>query len=165
MIVRPLGPADLAEWRRIRAEGLRAFPRAFLTTLAEELARPDAAVRDALETRLILGLFEGARLIGTAGLDPVLPVAAVAHRAELKAVYLSSDHHGSGAADRLMEGVVARALRDGRRQIELFVAADNARAISFYERHGFARYGRLPRAARIDGAWVDDLFYLRQLDG
>ena len=165
MTIRPLGAGDLAEWRRIRAEGLRLFPESFLTTLEEELARSDAEVAEGLSRRLLLGAFDEHRLIGTAALDPVVEVAAAAHRVALNAFYVSPERHGAGIGARLLRASIERAAADGRLQLELFVASENAPAIRLYERHGFVRHGLLPRATRIGGRFIDDLFYVRQLDG
>ncbi len=165
MTVRLLGPEDLAEWRRIRAEGLRLFPEAFLITLDEELSFSDESVAEMLSRRVLFGAFDGNRLVATAALDAAGIQAAVAHRVALNAFYASPDYHGSGTATRLMQTAVDRAAQDGFLQIELYVASDNPRAIRFYERSGFVRYGVSPRAARINGCFIDDLFYVRQLDG
>ncbi|EYD70837.1 GNAT family N-acetyltransferase [Limimaricola hongkongensis] len=165
MTIRPLGPDDLAAWRAIRAEGLGLFPEAYLTTLEEELRQSDAEVAQRLEQRLLLGAFDADRLVGTAGLDPVGQQAAVAHRVALTAFYVSPDHHGTGTAARLMRAAIAKATQAGFLQAELYVAADNPRAIRFYEREGFVRHGVSPRAARVAGRFMDDLFYVRQLDG
>ncbi|MGR3464067.1 N-acetyltransferase family protein [Limimaricola sp.] len=165
MTIRPLGPADLSEWRRVRAEGLRLFPDVFLTTLAEELARSDAEVAEGLSCRFVLGAFEGGCLVGTAALDPVVEAAAAAHRVALNAFYVSPEQHGTGTGTRLLRAAIDRAEADGRLQVELYVAAQNAPAIRLYEKHGFQRYGVLPRAARIGDRFVDDLYYVRQLDG
>lgn len=164
-MIRPLGPGDLSEWRRIRAEGLRLFPDAFLTTLQEELVRTDVEVARSLEGRLVLGCFDGDRLVGTAALDPVVEAAAAAHRVALNAFFVSPDHHGTGTGARLLRAALDRAIEDARLQVELFVAAHNKPAIRLYEKHGFVRHGLLPRAAQIDGRFVDDLYYVRQLDG
>ncbi|MCP1167538.1 GNAT family N-acetyltransferase [Limimaricola litoreus] len=164
-MIRDLGPGDLSEWRRIRAEGLRLFPEAFLTTLEEELARSDAEVTRSLNGRLVLGCFDGDRLIGTAALDAAVEAEAATHRGALNAFCVSPDYHGTGTGTRLLRAAIDRAAAEGRLQLELFVAAHNAPAIRLYERHGFVRHGVLPRAARIGDRFVDDLFYVRQLDG
>ena len=164
-MIRDLGPGDLAAWRRIRAEGLRLFPDAFLTTLQEELARSDEEVAESLAGRLVLGAFDGDRLIGTAALDPVVEAAAAAHRVALNAFYVSADSHGTGIGTQLLCAALDRAATDGKLQVELFVAAHNAPAIRLYEKHGFVRHGLLPRAARLEDGFVDDLYYVRQLDG
>ncbi|GAD54464.1 GNAT family N-acetyltransferase [Limimaricola cinnabarinus] len=164
-MIRDLGPCDLSEWRRIRTEGLRLFPEAFLTTLREELARSDEEVAESLAGRLVLGVFEDDRLVGTAALDPVVEATATAHRVMLNAFYVSAQRHGTGIGARLLGATLDRAAADGKLQVELFVAAQNAPAIRLYEKHGFVRHGFLPRTARLESGFVDDLYYLRQLDG
>ena len=164
-MIRDLGPGDLSAWRQIRAEGLRLFPEAFLTTLQEEVARSDEEVAESLAGRLVLGAFDDDRLIGTAALDPVVEAVAAAHRVALNAFYVSIESHGTGIGTRLLGAALDRAAADGKLQVELFVAAQNAPAIRLYEKQGFVRHGLLPRAARIDGRFVDDLYYVRQLDG
>jgi len=46
-------------------------------------------------------------------------------------------------------------------QIQLTVNADNARAIKFYERHGFRTVGRMPHALLVDGRYYDELTMVR----
>ena len=57
-MIRWLGADDLAQWREIRAEGLRLNPTAFLTTLDEFLAESDASVLAKLSKGNVLGAFE-----------------------------------------------------------------------------------------------------------
>jgi ribosomal protein S18 acetylase RimI-like enzyme len=43
------------------------------------------------------------------------------------------------------------------RQVQLTVVASNARAVAFYERHGFARYGVEPASiCMAEGVYVDE---------
>ena len=39
--------------------------------------------------------------------------------------------------------------------------AENARAIKFYERHGFRPIGRIPRSLQVGGRYYDELLMLR----
>ncbi|MEO6957316.1 MAG: GNAT family N-acetyltransferase [Antricoccus sp.] len=54
---------------------------------------------------------------------------------QLMALYLEKSHHGSGLAQQLLDAVL------GRRPAELWVAAKNPRAMSFYRRNGFVPDG------------------------
>ena len=45
-----------------------------------------------------------------------------------------------------MDAVMAYASSQDIWQLELFVNEDNARAIAFYKRYGFAEAGRIPNA-------------------
>jgi len=60
---------------------------------------------------------------------------------EICRFYLDRQWHGSGAALELMEAVHALAVRDGHDELWLAVWEHNARAIRFYQKHGFARVG------------------------
>ena len=58
--------------------------------------------------------------------------------------YLDSPWHGSGAANSLMEAVLALAQREGNDDVWLGVWEHNLRAIRFYQKHGFTRVGEQP---------------------
>lgn len=154
---------DLAAWRDIRSEALRREPEAFLTTLAEFGARPDGDVRAQLAQGKVVGAFEGTALVGCMAYVQKSR-ASTAHRAELSAVYLREDARGTGVANALLTAIENRAALEGVVQLELWVWDGNLRATHFYERHGFVRMGRMPRAVMRDGVANDDLFYVRALD-
>ncbi|GHF73783.1 GNAT family N-acetyltransferase [Seohaeicola zhoushanensis] len=162
--VRALGPEDVDDWRRLRTEGLRLFPGAFLITLQEA----EAAERDtdlaAMARGGRFGVFDGARAIGI-GAIRCMGLSRIRHRAELGPFYVSPQAQGSGAARLLLDALLDHARAMGALQVELYVAGDNPRAIAFYERHGFARCGTVPRAVIMPEGPVDDLFYVRMLDG
>ena len=61
--------------------------------------------------------------------------------AELSKVYVLSDRHGAGIAAPLMAATLDAARERGALGIWLGVSAQNARAIRFYEKSGFAIVG------------------------
>lgn len=63
---------------------------------------------------------------------------------EICRFYVDRKWHGSGAAVRLMEAIHELAAREGHDALWLAVWEHNARAIRFYEKHGFARVGEQP---------------------
>ena len=73
-------------------------------------------------------------------------------------------HAGRGHARALLDRLEQEAHEMGAIQIELDVAAGNARAIRFYERAGFRRTGIKPRAVLIEGRFEDDVSYVKDLD-
>lgn len=160
---RALCADDQPAWRAMRVEALRRFPSAFLTTVEEQQARSGEADRDMLAQGRWRGLFRDADMAAQSALLPMIKPAA-RHRFEIGGFYVSPAHHGTGAADDLMNAMAEDARQNGGLQLELSVAADNLRAIRFYERHGFERFGTLPRAMSFDGQLVDDYFYVRFLD-
>ncbi|HVG49617.1 MAG TPA: GNAT family N-acetyltransferase [Rubellimicrobium sp.] len=162
-MIRRLTLADLATWRAFRVEALTQSPESFLMTLAEEEARPDEALVADVEDRPVLGRFEGDRLTGCIALRG-MEGPDFAHRAWVGTVYVAPERRGTGDADRLMEAIVAVAREEAHLQLELYVLSTNARAVRFYERHGFRVTGKLPRAVYRNGLFEDDLHLVRMLD-
>ncbi|UWQ94599.1 GNAT family N-acetyltransferase [Rhodobacteraceae bacterium M385] len=160
-VARALEPGDLPALSALRLEGIRLFPQAFLLSEAEAQAS-DAPLRRWIESGTVFGLFDGDRLIGFAGLSRQ-GNALSAHRASLGPFYVTPDAQGAGAADRLMDHLVATAKDQNATQLELYVAAANLRARAFYTRHGFATSGRLPAAVIQNGTPQDDLLMVRDL--
>lgn len=102
------------------------------------------------ETEL-LALIEG-RLAGTAGIDALGSYCKVKHRAEF-GINVLKEYWGFGIGTVLTEACIECAKNAGYIQLELSVAADNARAISVYKKFGFVEYGRNPLGfnSRISG--------------
>ena len=57
-----------------------------------------------------------------------------------------------------MDGVVAEARAGGLERLELYVDSENARALAFYTRQGFARVATFHDSVRIDGTPRHDHF-------
>lgn len=159
-----LGPQDVDIWRELRLEALAFYPENFLTTHAEERVRSDADRAKMLSDRQVFAARVDAAPAGTAALDPET-APATAHRAALNAFYVRKAFQGAGVAQALLDHVISEATGQGFVQLELIVAADNPRAIRFYERNGFERWGLLPRSVRLPDRYQDDLFMRRPLDG
>lgn len=64
---------------------------------------------------------------------------------ELYALYILEEHYGTGLGQRLLDAMV------GREAACLWVAAENPRAIRFYERNGFHPDGTRKSDPDIDG--------------
>lgn len=79
---------------------------------------------------------------------------------ELKRIYVLSRFHGGGLGAALMAAAVKAAA--GYRRLLLGVYADNARAIAFYRKQGFADIGT--RRFDVGGRMYDDLVLARPLD-
>ena len=137
--VRPALSSDAEDIAQVH---LQAWREAYAHLLpAETLAGLDAAERTARwESILVDGTtdvvvaLEGTRVIGwasaSAGRDPDAPRAR-----ELEGIYVLASHHGSGAAQGLLDASI------GGEPAFLWMAEDNPRALAFYRRHGFAPDG------------------------
>ncbi|MGO9832470.1 MAG: N-acetyltransferase family protein [Myxococcaceae bacterium] len=75
---------------------------------------------------------------------------------EICRFYIDRAWHGSGAARALMQASVALAQREAHDALWLAVWEHNARAIAFYQKHGFARVGEQPfqLGADVQTDWV-----------
>lgn len=78
-------------------------------------------------------------------------------------VYVRADERGTGLAGRLLDAATAHATERGVTQLELGVSADNDGAIGFYQRAGFAPYGRVPNASLEAGDAHDELLMWREI--
>ena len=70
---------------------------------------------------------------------------------------LLPEFRGKGHGTKLINVILADALREGMLRVELTVHADNERAIGLYEKAGFAREGVKRDAVCIDGRYIDSI--------
>ncbi|HBD86058.1 MAG TPA: GNAT family N-acetyltransferase [Clostridiales bacterium] len=111
----------------------------------------------------MVSAYIGAELAGNAGIHPIASLYKLRHRASFgMAVKEKYWHMGIGSA--LLTACIQAARTAGYEQLELEVVLDNTRAISLYERLGFIRCGRRPRAFKFrDGSYADELLMLLPL--
>jgi len=86
--------------------------------------------------------------------QPDLPGAG-AGDAELKRIYLLARAQGTGLATALMQAAITAAAQAGHRRLLLGTHPENARAIAFYHKHGFATVGT--RQFNVGGMIFDDI--------
>jgi ribosomal protein S18 acetylase RimI-like enzyme len=84
------------------------------------------------------------------------------HKGLIWGMYVHPDLRGSGAADSIMYALIAAA-QQHLRQLILTLAADNASAQRFYQRHGFELYGLEPDAIRRGDDFVAEALMWRPL--
>jgi GNAT superfamily N-acetyltransferase len=137
--------ADLArldghEWRAyrdVRLAALEDAPAAFGSRLEVERRRDGAEWRARLERRTQFVAREGDRAVATVGcLDGDGAV-------ELVSMWVAPAVRGTGVADQLVEAVLDVARGRGHGTTVLWVSDGNRAAERSYERHGFARTGRV----------------------
>lgn len=162
MILRVLAPGDGPAWRALMTEAVRAHPAAFLLSGAEVAALSAEQVAASLERGHLHGLFAEDRLVGFAGLH-LRQRARLRHRADIGPFYVVDLARGTGAADRLMDGLAARARAGGVAWLDLWVAASNGRARAFYARHAFREVARREDAVRMGDRSEDDVLMTRRL--
>lgn len=104
--------------------------------------------------------FVDGKVVGTAGIDAVGSKYKVRHRAEF-GISLLKEYWGLGIGRALMDACIRCARNAGYAQLELDVVADNARAISMYEKAGFVEYGRNPKGFNSRTKGYQELVYMR----
>ncbi|MEP6862140.1 MAG: GNAT family N-acetyltransferase [Deltaproteobacteria bacterium] len=92
---------------------------------------------------------DGDQVVGTAG---VFPVTADAF--ELRKMYLLPSTRGTGVGKRLLEASIAWSREHGARLLVLDTVEAMARAIAFYERHGFVRDDTQRRGSRCSRGYA-----------
>jgi ribosomal protein S18 acetylase RimI-like enzyme len=152
------------EWENVRAlrlEALTLHPEAFSADLERDTAFAPELWRERLAAGRTFGAFVDGEL---AGMVAWIPGGSrkTAHTGEIGGMYLRESARGSGAAAALMEAALNDAAAQ-LQQITLTVNADNARAIRFYEKHGFRTVGRIPHSLCVNGRTYDELIMLRQV--
>ena len=163
MQVRKLTLADLDAFRTLHRHALAQAPEAFVETVAQDEARPDADVAAILSRGEGWGVFDGERLLGKLTID-ALPYAVLAHTRWLHAIYLHPDARGSGAGAALMRAAMDDAHAAGARRFLLWVNDRNAAARKFYEKLGFVETGRVPKGIRVGESYADDVLMCRAVD-
>lgn len=181
--IRRAGPADAAALASLAAD---TFPLACPpSTTAEAIAafvaanftveRFDAYLADPARIIVVAetgpaeeapgALLGYAMLIGGDADDPDVTAAVTARPAiELSKFYTRRVLHGSGSvAGPLMAGTLDAAAETGAVVAWLGVNEENARAIRFYEKHGFAKAGR--KHFKLGDRYEDDWVLVRALSG
>lgn len=108
---------------------------------------------------LLLGAFDGARMVGNASLEPS-PGTFAAHAATLGLGVLES-HRGLGLGRALSTTLLAEGAALGIDNVLLRVRTFNAPAIALYASLGFRLVGTLRDAAKLPDGYADEhLFQL-----
>lgn len=107
----------------------------------------------------IIAVVDGV-VTGTAGIEAVGMKYKVRHRAELGISVLKA-FWGLGIGRALMTSCIECAKAAGYSQLELKVVAENARALSMYEKAGFVEYGRNPKGFNSRMTGFQEVVYMR----
>ncbi len=163
---------DLLEpcWQ-LRLRALKDHPEAFGQPYDEAAALTPADILQTFDTfwdfgdNQVFGAVTGdgnvVGMTGVAGWNR----AKMRHRMDIWGVYVAPEYRGRGISDRLLDAAIAHARRiDGVLQLHLQVVSSNHAALKSYERSGFVRWGRMPRADIIDGQALDNDFMVLMLD-
>jgi ribosomal protein S18 acetylase RimI-like enzyme len=157
VVVRRLGAADAALYRAFRIRAVGETPTAFTSSLAEETARPLAAIVARLTAPgrphdAMFGAFlAGDELVGIVGLRTGVGEQE-RHKATLFGMAVSPDHGGEGIGTALVRHLLnyARGI-DALVEVDLRFTEGNRAAERLYRSCGFVEWGREPDAVRVAG--------------
>jgi ribosomal protein S18 acetylase RimI-like enzyme len=126
--IRQAAPSDWEVVKAVRLRALADAPDAYVSTLEEESAFPDAVWIERLERAHQLLAFDGSDAVGMAtGLPD----------GQLVAMWVAPSHRRSGVATTLIAGIVEWARKQGMDALRLWVADGNDGALRLYLREGF----------------------------
>ena len=131
------------------------------------LATADSFWRDSLasadrDERIVLGAFDGGRLIGTVTLLLQFPQNQP-HRAEIAKMMTRISHRGRGVAQALMRATERMAAERGRTLLVLDTAVEDG-ASGLYERLGFKLTGVIPDyALKPHGGLTGTMIYWKRV--
>lgn len=138
MVVRALGEDEWQDYRRLRLASLEADPGAFASDLAEEREYDEPLWRERMRRSQRLLASRDGEDVGVVSLGPASDDDGfIEGVAELFGMWVSADSRGTGVAWELVTAAADQARRDGHRQMRLWVASDNGRAVGFYSSYGF----------------------------
>ena len=156
-----LTPDDAEALRSIRREALLLHPTAFSADpdIESQLTLQDW--RERLKSRVWFGGRVDGLLCGMAAFSTEAS-RKTKHTGHLGSMYVRQEMRGTGLADELIKAFLGHAVLHVE-QVMLTVEAGNARAIGFYERHGFRTIGKIPRTILVDGQYFDELQMFRSV--
>ena len=102
------------------------------------------------------------QVIGWLDFKKFLPRSAYRGTAEIS-IYVHEKFRRQGVARRLLEEAIARAPLLGIDAIVGLIFGHNQPSLKLFERHGFERWGLLPRIAQLDGSKRDLVIMGRHL--
>lgn len=162
VVLRRLTAGDADAFRALRVDGARRHPREFRFDPEDEAAIPRGQTLARLTSDVVVGAFDGGRLVGIGGLAGFAG-RKVAHKRLLWGMYVAPEARGRGVARAIVDWLVERARGEGARTVLLTVADGNALARGLYERSGFVTYGVEPGSALMEGAYVDEVLMALRL--
>jgi RimJ/RimL family protein N-acetyltransferase len=153
--------ADLLRLREIRLEAITRHPTAFSRDPESEAKLTDNEWRARIEKGWWFVCEVDGAWAGICGLSRE-QTPKTSHIGSFGAMYVRDSYRGKGVSDALIEAAMVEAAKVVE-LVVLTVNAENPRAIALYERHGFRKYGRMPRSLKIDGRYYDEIEMVRAL--
>lgn len=146
---------DAARFAAMRQQALVDDAASFRTSADDDAKVPLADWEQRLAKEHVYAVQRGDEWLAIGGLSREAR-AKLDHKGLIWGMYVAPAARGTGAADRLMEALVAAGEDLGLRQLQLTLMADNVRARRLYERHGFVVYATEPASVRFGETYADE---------
>jgi ribosomal protein S18 acetylase RimI-like enzyme len=159
---RRLTLADAAAARALRLRGLIDHPRDFGAAYEDEAAQSAEEFARNFQAVEWFGVWREGALVGCAILR-IPTMTKLNHNGWIHGMYVAPEARGTPAARLLVEAIEVRARDSGLAILKLLATADNTRAVRFYEKCGFARYGLEPASHLVDGVMYDSIEMAKRL--
>jgi ribosomal protein S18 acetylase RimI-like enzyme len=161
--VRRLEDSDYESYVNLRVDGFRKQKREFRFSPEDELSISRENTVKRIKNEFIVGVFNGADLIGIGGCTPCSG-SKLNHRALLWGMYVSTDYRGMGLSNKIVESLLSEATRIGMETILLTVVNENDIAIGLYKKWGFSPYAVDRLSVKIgENDYLDELLMVKQL--
>ena len=164
-------PATLLDARRVAEVHVQAWQAAYVGIVPDEhlaslsINQRETMWREAIEKQvpeLLVARVDGG-LAGWVAFGASRDKDALPGRGEVWALYLDPAHWSRGVGRELWRRAHERLLDRGFTSISLWVLAENARAIKFYESAGFAAEPGSAKVFELGGRPVQELRYVRTM--
>jgi phosphinothricin acetyltransferase len=158
VLIRAASPADLPAIKALWNAMIRDTTATFTT-----VQKTDADLAALLASRpsALLVAEIGGACAGFITWGPFRAGPGYAHTAEHSVI---TARHQQGTGRALMETAMAQARGQGIHVMIAGISAENAAAVAFHHRLGFAKSGQLPQVGRKNGRWIDLILMSCDLD-
>ncbi|PRO67077.1 GNAT family N-acetyltransferase [Alkalicoccus urumqiensis] len=165
MQIRQLTEKDAEDYFVLRIRALREHPEAFAKSPeeVEELGISRLAEQFKEGRTVTFGSFSGSTLTGMATLIPDYR-PKTKHKGWLTGMYVIPECRNEGIGTQLVERVLEEAAVRGMKYVHLTSAEKNHAAESLYSQMGFRRWGKEPASLWVNGNWVDEVHYVREIE-
>jgi phosphinothricin acetyltransferase len=107
---------------------------------------------------------DDAAIIGWSSLSPFRPRDGYRFTAEVS-IYVHPRAHRRGIATRLVRQTETAAAARELHALVAVIDAEHLASVALFERFGYVERGRLPEVGRKFGAWRDEVFMVKLLEG
>lgn len=152
---------DTARFLELREKCLVEEAQNFRTSALDNSSLGFQYWHDRIEKDHVAAIEVDGALMAIGGLSRVVG-EKLDHKGLIWGMYVHPDLRGTGAADAIMDALVDAA-KGVVRQLQLTLAADNAGAQRFYERHLFKTYAIEPDALHRADGFADEALMWRLL--